>query len=905
MDSTRNMIIANDKIITENVKRFNNNNTTRKMDITFNNGNTYSYNPGNVIFLSDPKLLYPEDYIVKTVDDRILFDIKRIYEFQGRVETYWHIVYGNGSYSDYKKSNLRITENCLKETKSGNMFDYLSEVAGLSNLRNDDGELILKKHYNRLSFVSETSALSVFLNPDKSMNRRASGDVIFPFGCNRSQFDAVTRALSNQISVIQGPPGTGKTQTILNIIANLIIRKKSVMVVSNNNSATLNVLEKLSKEKYGMDFMVATLGKAENRKAFIENQTGRYPDLSSWAFDEEHKVTLGEVSQCADRVHRIFELREEIAKLNDDIYKIDIEYKHFRELAKDTGIDYESVRVKKRTSSEKIMNLWQTIENKCANSDKISLSVKLKGLFSGIGKSDFYKRPVSAMITVLQAKYYEKCLEENRARLEKATSELENYKESSEKLLEEKSLSFLKACIEKRYDWDEARRVFKDIDLFKSPGEVLKEYPIVLSTTFSSRTSLNADEIEYDYVIMDEASQVDISTGALALSCAKNAVIVGDLKQLPNVVTKDVEEEADRIRNKYNINDAYDFAHKSFLQSVTGALPDAPSTLLKEHYRCHPRIISFCNQKFYDGNLMVMTEDDNLGQALMAVKTVEGNHARNNYNQRQIDVIKDEILPTLTDISKDEIGIITPYNDQVNAIRQQIPGIEVDTVHKYQGREKDVIILSTVDDEIRDFTDDPYLLNVAVSRAKKRLIVVVSGNKQEKHGNIVDLISYISYNKMEVIDSKIYSVFDFLYGRYTHRRWERLKKYKEISEYDSENLTYSLIKSILEDYPEYDVTCFETLSMVVRDYSDLSPDEVEYAKNPMTHIDFIIYNKFSKQPVLAVETDGYNYHKEGTVQHERDLKKNHILEVSGLKLVRLNTTGSNEKEKIISALEAL
>ena len=51
-------------------------------------------------------------------------------------------------------------------------------------------------------------------------------------------------ALTNQISVIQGPPGTGKTQTILNIIANLLRDKKSVLVVSNNNSATENVLEK-------------------------------------------------------------------------------------------------------------------------------------------------------------------------------------------------------------------------------------------------------------------------------------------------------------------------------------------------------------------------------------------------------------------------------------------------------------------------------------------------------------------------------------------------------------------------------------------------------------------------------------------------------------------------------------
>ena len=70
--------------------------------------------------------------------------------------------------------------------------------------------------------------------------------IIYPFGCNQSQKKAVEQALTNGISVIQGPPGTGKTQTILNIIANVIIRGGILAVVSNNNSATKNVQEKLA-----------------------------------------------------------------------------------------------------------------------------------------------------------------------------------------------------------------------------------------------------------------------------------------------------------------------------------------------------------------------------------------------------------------------------------------------------------------------------------------------------------------------------------------------------------------------------------------------------------------------------------------------------------------------------------
>ena len=109
---------------------------------------------------------------------------------------------------------------------------------------------------------------------------------IFPFGCNNSQYKAVKRAMENQISVIQGPPGTGKTQTILNIIANILMQGKTVQIVSNNNSATENVYEKLSSLKYNLGFVVATLGKSKNKKIFIEQQKANYPDFSSWKTEE-------------------------------------------------------------------------------------------------------------------------------------------------------------------------------------------------------------------------------------------------------------------------------------------------------------------------------------------------------------------------------------------------------------------------------------------------------------------------------------------------------------------------------------------------------------------------------------------------------------------------------------------
>jgi len=448
------------------------------------------------------------------------------------------------------------------------------------------------------------------------------------------------------------------------------------------------------------------------------------------------------------------------------------------------------------------------------------------------------------------------------------------------------------------------RKTFSEDNLWKEPYNVLAEYPVILSTTFSSRNSLNSDVV-YDYLIMDEASQVDIATGALALSCARNVVIVGDTKQLPNVVTDDIKAKAKAIFDRFNVSEGYQYTN-SFLQSILDVMPNVTQTLLREHYRCHPKIINFCNQKFYRGELIIMTTDKGEEDVLSVVKTVAGNHERNHYSQRQIDVIKNEIIPKYVS-NPEETGIIAPYKNQVEALSKEITDIDAATVHKFQGKEKENIIISTVDDEISDFADDPYLINVAVSRAKKKLMLVVTGNEQSKERNIIDLIDYIQYNNFEVTESKIYSIFDYLYKQYTEERRVYLQKHKKVSEYDSENLMYSLIEDIISanKYSSLDVVCHFPLNMLIKNPELLNEQECQYAMNPATHLDFLIYNRIGKKPVLAIEVDGYEYHKEDTVQASRDLLKNHIMELYEIPLLRFMTNGSGEKEKIIEMLDKL
>ena len=79
--------------------------------------------------------------------------------------------------------------------------------------------------------------------------------------------------------------------------------------------------------------------------------------------------------------------------------------------------------------------------------------------------------------------------------------------------------------------------------------------------------------------------------------------------------------------------------------------------------------------------------------------------------------------------------------------------------------------------------------------------------------------------------------------------------------------------------------------------------ERQYARNPLTHVDFLLFNQMDKHPVLAIEVDGTGFHEAGSKQAERDMKKNSILEKCGVPLLRLRTDGSGEKEKIKNALK--
>ena len=113
---------------------------------------------------------------------------------------------------------------------------------------------------------------------------------------------------------------------------------------------------------------------------------------------------------------------------------------------------------------------------------------------------------------------------------------------------------------------------------------------------------------------------------------------------------------------------------------------------------------------------------------------------------------------------------------------------------------------------------------------------------------------------------------------------------------------YGTIVNILklEKYSNLSINiiCHQPLNMLIYDTKSLNDEEYKYAMNPATHIDFLLYNQVSKKPILAIEVDGFHYHKHGTRQYERDRLKDRILERYKIPLLRFPTNGSEECAKI-------
>lgn len=852
----------------------------------------FNYNHSRLLYLTHPeKIDLGEKGLY--IKNKHITNVSELLRFTGGRHTFFRVTYSNGYYENLEGNEVYVTRTPI-DKNGGSTWDYLRKLAAETGLMVEDEENILSKQYDLVDLKRDNVPLAQYLG-DKTELRiyREPKQIFYPFGCNASQKAAVEAALTHQVSIIQGPPGTGKTQTILNIIANLLMGNKTVLVVSNNNSAVDNVAEKLSAE--GLGFIIAKLGSVQNKEAFIANQAD-YPIMDGWAI-EEGSVKL-KASEALRSVSQGFDAQLRQAQLKAEYDALSKETK-YNELLQQECVDNDWLDSKSSSKLMSLLNLYQMItERGC----KPGFWFRIKWAFSlGMKMFSFLGGKPAFVIASLETAYYisrKSEIEHELASIEATLQDID-IKQCTQKL-RSSSLALLKSKVAKHYK-NSARRKFNIKDIKPRSEEFLKEYPVVLSTTYSSKSCISKDMV-FDYVIMDEASQVDIKTGALALSCALNAVIVGDDKQLPNVIGREEALALNAIQSTYNVDDKYNATTHSFLQSCVEVFKDAPVTLLREHYRCHPKIIEFCNGRFYDGELITMTVDHSEDKVLQVIRTVKGNHARGHFNQREIDVIMQEVMPEYA--GKGSVGIITPYRVQAEEINKALGSDIASTVHKYQGRECETIIMSMVDNAPTEFSDDSNLLNVAISRAKKHICIVTNGNEIPQNTNLAQLIAYIQYNNFEIKESKLHSVFDLLYKQYTAERLAYEQSHAVVSEHLSENLLYNiLVQSISKlGLKNTEVLCHYPLLRLIADWNMLDEQEKAFAESPLAHVDFLIYNSLTKQPLKTIEVDGWHFHKESEAQQSRDVLKDTILTKFGLCPLRISTTATVNLETMINFL---
>lgn len=224
-----------------------------------------------------------------------------------------------------------------KTNHSKDVFTYFQKLSAHIGFMNR-GKSILQSQYEKLRKPNPKSVLHHYVSHKEITNRENDTTPRFPFGVNLSQREAVGKALDNSVSIIEGPPGTGKTQTILNIIANVVAPGQTVGIVSGNNSATENVQEKL--EEYGFGFMTALLRNYQNRKDFFENNQPSIPNMSGWKLDkkdlEKHSVQLQSLSET---LNVLLEDQRKMAKLKDELSKLKVEQTYFEEHFKGNYIE--------------------------------------------------------------------------------------------------------------------------------------------------------------------------------------------------------------------------------------------------------------------------------------------------------------------------------------------------------------------------------------------------------------------------------------------------------------------------------------------------------------------------------------------------------------------------------------
>ena len=331
-------------------------------------------------------------------------------------------------------------------------------------------------------------------------------------------------------------------------------------------------------------------------------------------------------------------------------------------------------------------------------------------------------------------------------------------------------------------------------NLFRKISKIL---PVWSVTNLSAAGHFPFQENIFDLVVIDEASQSDISSSIPLLFRAKKAVIIGDPQQLRHISTIN-KTLNNRLMQKYNLlsedNLRFSYSIQSLYHCGRGAVGADEVTLLNEHYRSHFSIIEFSNREWYDGHLDIRTNYDNLifppdGHEHIEWANVVGYtfkpHGTSALNETEANKVLKllDVLLKMYEEHMPSFGIVTPFSAQKNYIIQRLSEkydedtikkhiLLANTAHQFQGDERDIVIFSPVisrnasESSIGFLRSTSNLFNVSITRARSILWVVGDRNVCINAG-----IPYLK-NFVEYIDHKKYKNIDYPIGSF-ESPWEK------------------------------------------------------------------------------------------------------------------------------------
>ncbi|SHH28916.1 IGHMBP2 family helicase [Thermosipho atlanticus] len=293
-------------------------------------------------------------------------------------------------------------------------------------------------------------------------------------------------------------------------------------------------------------------------------------------------------------------------------------------------------------------------------------------------------------------------------------------------------------------------RLNRQIDELKSRIKIIEERiakdiiensNVVFSTNSSAFLEI-LNDFTFDVAVVDEATQATIPSVLIPLSKSTKFVLAGDHKQLPpTVVSERAKELSETLFEK--LIKKYSFK----------------SELLRIQYRMNEKLMEFPNKEFYDGKLVSAVGNITLSDlgfygnnkitdannVLIFIDTFK---KKNRYESRKSDstsyfnsleakIIKNVVKDFIKLGAKKEwIGVITPYDDQVDLLKSMELAVEINTVDGFQGKEKEIIIISFVRSNKKGeigFLSDLRRLNVSLTRVKRKLICIGDSSTLKKH----------------------------------------------------------------------------------------------------------------------------------------------------------------------------